>query len=501
MTKHRAGFLLATICAFIWPTATGPAQAADVRRPNFVFVLIDDMGWCDLACYGNRCGYETPNIDRLAGQGMRFTDGYAACNCCSPTRASIMTGKYPARLHITDWIAGSNYSWAKLRQPDWTKHLPLEEVTIAEALKPAGYVSACIGKWHLACAQGTPVARGSKYFPEAQGFDVNFGACSRGAPPSYFAPYGIPVIKDAKKGEFLTERLTDESIKFIEANHSRPFFLYLSHYSVHDPIQAKKNAIAKYRAKGRPARGTNNATHAAMVDSVDQSVGRLVRKLDELKIADRTVIFFMSDNGGQMRKWGGRNLDKFQTPITSNAPLRVGKGAPYEGGIRVPWIVKWPGVVKPGTTCSVPVHSVDFYPTMLEMAGVEAADGQVIDGLSIVRLLKQTGTLERKAVYWHYPHYNPCGEAGVTPHGAVRCGRYKLIQFYEDMRVEMYDLKSDIGEKHNLAKQMPDKAAELTKMLQQWRTDTGAQMPTPNPKYDPVKEEQIFSLWRRRETQ
>ena len=429
-------------------------------KPNFVFFLIDDMGWRDVACYGSTI-YETPNIDRLASQGMRFTDGYAACPVCSPTRASILTGKYPARLHLTDWIAGHKRPFAKLAVPDWTQSLPLEEVTIPEALKPAGYVSASIGKWHLG---------GPDHRPEAHGFDLNFAGDHRGQPPSYLSPYKIPSVAEGKPGEYLSDRLTDEAVKFIETNKEKPFFLYFPHYAVHTPIQAKKGLTDKFLAKGRPANGQNSAAYAAMIASVDESVGRVTAKLDELGIADRTVIFFMSDNGGL-------------ASITSNAPLRAGKGTLYEGGIREPWIVKWPGVVKPGTTCSVPVTSTDFYPTIIEMAGLKADPKQAPDGVSLVPLLKQAGTIGRDALYWHYPHYHI-----TLPGGAVRCGDWKLIEYYEDGKLELYNLKDDLSETADLAAKMPEKAAELRKKLDDWRKAVGAQMPTPNPNYDPKRE-------------
>ncbi|MBM4039679.1 MAG: sulfatase [Planctomycetes bacterium] len=432
------------------------AESASGPRLNFVFFLIDDLGQRDLGCYGSTV-YETPHIDKLASQGMRFTDGYAACPVCSPTRASILTGKYPARLHLTDWIAGHKRPNAKLAVPDWTMYLRHEEVTLAEALKPAGYVSASIGKWHLG---------GPDYRPEAQGFDLNVGGDHRGQPPSYFDPYKIPGIPDGKPGEYLSDRLTDEALKFIEANKSKPFFLYLPHYAVHTPLQAKKDLTEKYLAKGRPAKGQNGATYAAMVASVDESVGRVMAKLDELGIADRTVVFFMSDNGGL-------------ASVTSNAPLRAGKGTLYEGGVREPWIVKWPGVVKPGSTCSVPVISTDFFPTILEMAGLKADPKQAPDGLSTVPLLKQTGTIEREALYWHYPHYHI-----TLPGGAIRCGDWKLIEYFEDGKLELYNLKDDLSETIDLAAKMPEKAAELRKKLDDWRKAVGAQMPTPNPNYD-----------------
>ena len=437
---------------------------AESRRPNFVFFLIDDLGWVDTGCYGSRF-YETPSIDRLAGDGMRFTNAYAACCVCSPTRASILTGKYPARLHLTDYIPGQKKPWAMLRVPDWTPHLALEEMTIAEALKAAGYVSASIGKWHLG---------NEPYYPERQGFDLNFGGCSAGNPPSYFYPYAKGTrtslnIATGKEGEYLTDRLTHEAEQFLENNRDRPFFLYFPHYAVHTPLEAKKEKIEKYKAKAKPDAGQKNPTYAAMIESVDESVGRILKKLDELGIAGQTVVFFMSDNGGVAR-------------ITSNAPLRAGKGTLYEGGIREPLIVRWPGVVEPGSVCETAVISVDFYPTILAMAGLEPAAGQTVDGVSLVPLLRQIGGVQRDAVYWHYPHYHE-----TKPCGAIRQGDYKLIEYYEDGRLELYNLRADIGEQNNLAESTPEKAAELRGRLEEWRQSVGAQMPTPNPDYDPKR--------------
>jgi len=485
-----AGLALAAAgaCSLI---STALAEEPAGRKPNIVFILIDDLGWHDVGCNGNTI-YETPNVDRLAREGMRFTSGYAACNCCSPTRASILTGKYPGRLRVTDWIPGSSWPWTKLRAPRWTKHLPLEEVTIAEALEPAGYVSGHVGKWHLG---------GEPYRPEAQGFDFNFGGCARGCPGSYFSPYRIPVIdrtQEDSKGEFLTERLTDEAIGFMRANRSHPFFLYLSYYTVHRPLQAKPDVVKKYLDKGRPRHGATNATFAAMVQHMDEGVGRVMEALDELGLSRNTVVFFMSDNGGLVRKLsGGIHLDqkKHCVASTSNGPLRGGKGTPYEGGVREPWIVRWPGVVKPGTTCDVPVISVDFFPTILEMAGVGADPAWQVDGKSLVPLLRGSGPLGREAVFWHYPHYNVAGQAGVRPHSALRCGRYKLLHFYEDDRVELYDLESDLGEQNDLAARMPDKVAELRGMLTDWLRSVDAQMPEPNPGYDPAKAEAVYSWW------
>jgi arylsulfatase A len=431
------------------------------QKLNFVFILIDDMGWRDLACYGSSF-YETPSIDRLAAQGMKFTDAYAACPVCSPTRASILTGKYPARLHLTDWIPGHARPFAKLSVPKFNQELPLEELAIAEALKPAGYASASLGKWHL----------GKRPFlPENQGFELNVGGDHRGQPPSYFAPYKIPSIPEGERNEYLTDRLTAEAEKFVGNSKAKPFLLYLSHYAVHTPLQAKRDTIAHFQARVKPGQAQRNATYAAMVQSVDESVGHVMQKLDELKLADRTVVFFMSDNGGLIGS-------------TSNEPLRAGKGSMYEGGIREPMIVRWPGVVQPGSICSVPVTSVDFYPTMLEIAGVEPDADNDIDGVSLVPLLKQTGGISRDALYWHYPHYHP---GGASPCGAIRQGDYKLIEYYEDGRAELYDLKNDIGEKDDLADKAPKKAQELLRMLTDWRKAVNAQMPTPNPNYDPKK--------------
>jgi len=456
-----------------------PGSDSAGEKPNFVFILIDDMGWMDAGCYGSSF-YETPNIDRLAAEGMRFTDAYAACPVCSPTRASIMAGKYPARLKLTDYLKGKRRG--KLNPADYLDQMPLEEVTIAEALKEAGYATGFVGKWHL----------GDKpYYPEHQGFDVNIGGTRSGMPRSYFYPQwrSNPPI-EGRSGEYLTDRLTDESLRFLEANSNKPFLLYLSHYAVHIPLQSKKDLAAKYKAKAKnlpPVKGPrfvpegerqarqvqDHPVYAGMVQSVDESVGRVMKKLEELGVADNTVVIFMSDNGG---------LSTSEGSPTSNIPLRAGKGWLYEGGIREPMIIKWPGVVKPGSVCNEPVTSTDFYPTMLEMAGLSLRPKQHRDGVSLVPLLRQTGKPRRKAIYWHYPHY---GNQGGSPGGAVRAGDYKLIEFYEDKRVEMYNLKDDVGEKHDLSAEMPRKAAQLRKMLHDWQKAVDAQMPSPNPEYRP----------------
>jgi arylsulfatase A len=456
--------LAVTVAMWVFGSFTS-THAAEAKRPNLVFILIDDLGWADVGCYGSKY-YQTPSIDRLAAQGMRFTDAYAACAVCSPTRASIMTGKYPARLHLTDWIPGEgDASTHALKVPTWRQFLPLEEVTIAEALKSAGYVSASIGKWHLG---------GPRYFPQHQGFDVNVAGGAIGHPASYFWPYEgpthtVPGLKSGGHGgEYLTDRLTDAAEKFIAQNKDRPFFLYFAHYAVHRPLEAKAAVVSKYKAR-KPDGGQTNAVYAAMVESVDDSVGRILRQLEALGIASNTVVVFMSDNGGLWPQ------------STSNAPLRAGKGFPYEGGIREPLLVKWPGVTTPGATCSVPVSSIDFFPTLLEMAGVKPQSN--VDGRSFVPLLRQAGSLQREALFWHYPHY--WGGNRVQPFGIVRAGDWKLIEFYEGMRVELYNLNDDLGETRDLAKAKPEQAADLRAMLHRWRQSVNAQMPTPNPDFKP----------------
>jgi len=488
-SMNRRGFLKAVgfgAAALAGPAGLGLGKAASAARRksrelNFVFFLIDDLGWADLGCYGSTF-YETPNIDKLASEGMRFTDAYAACPVCSPTRGSIMTGKYPARLGITQWIGGPNEPTA------YRHYMPLEEVTIAEALKQAGYATGFVGKWHLA----TNDPDRAKYYPDRQGFDINIGGDSSGAPPTYFYPYSKrnrtleTMPPGGAEGEYLTDRLTDESLKFLDANKDRPFLLYLSHYAVHTPTESKQALTDKYKAKAekmpkadgprfaevygryKTRQVQDNPVYAGMVQSVDESVGRVTSKLAELGVAGNTAVIFMSDNGGL-------STVAREGP-TCNLPLRAGKGWLYEGGIREPMIIKWPGVVRPGVVCSEPVTSTDFYPTMLQMTGMPLLPEQHIDGVSIVPLLMGTGKLKREAIYWHYPHYHGSGN---RPSGAVRAGDYKLIEWYEDNSVELYNLKDDLGEKNDLAGSMPEKAAELRRLLHQWLRQTKATVPTP----------------------
>lgn len=456
------------ICLLILLFTAVSSRAAATGRYNIVLILADDLGWTDLSCYGSTY-YETPQIDRLARDGMRFTQAYSACTVCSPTRAAILTGKYPARLRITDWIPGLPPENPKLLVPEWTKYLPLEEVTLARALKAAGYATASIGKWHL----------GSEpYWPEKHGFDVNIAGTSAAAPPSYFAPYNIATLKEGPAGEYLTDRVAREATQFIEQNKARPFFLYVPLFAVHTPIQGKEALVKKYRAKRQPGQKQTNAVYGAMVESMDDAVGAIRRKLDELKLTERTVVVFASDNGGRV-------------PTTSNHPLRVGKGSCYEGGTRVPLIVSWPGVAKAGSTSNVPVISMDLFPTLLEAAGEIDAARRGIDGESLAGLLRheRDPATKRDVLFWHYPHYQHYQLGGTTPYGAIRAGDFKLIEFFSDMRVELYNLRDDIGEQRNLAAEMPEKVTELRNRLHAWRKEVGAQMPKRNPAYDPTKPE------------
>ena len=436
------------------------AAGAD-EKPNFIFILIDDLGATDLGCTGSAF-YETPNIDRLAARGMKFTQAYSACTVCSPTRASLMTGKYPARLHLTDWIPGSVQPKARLKVPDWTQALPLEEHTLPRALKTAGYVAGSFGKWHLG---------GEDHSPEKAGFDLNVGGTHQGSPPSYFSPYKLRTLADGPKGEYLTDRLTDEAIRFIQENRERPFFVYLPHYAVHNPIQGKPELVEKYKAKAKPGEGHHNPVYAAVIEAVDQGVGRIATALEELKLSEKTVVVFTSDNGGLRQN-------------TSNAPFRVGKGSAYEGGVRIPLIVSWPGTIASGTTCDVPVVTLDWYPTMLDLAGAKPLPSQVIDGVNFAPLFRGKEAPKRDAIYWHYPHYHG---GGATPYSAIRAGDWRLVEFFEDHRVELYNLKGDVGESKDLATELPEKARELQRKLAEWRTSVGAQMPTPNPNYEPSK--------------
>ncbi len=478
-TSLRRTFLLSAILAAgLVPAGHGLAEAP-AKRPNFVFFLVDDLGWADLGCTGSTF-YETPNIDRLCASGMKFTDGYAACPVCSPTRASIMTGRHPVRVDITDWIPGMSASRAKdakFRQVEDRDNLALEEVTIAEVLKQHGYQTFFAGKWHLG---------GEGHWPTDQGFDVNVGGCDKGSPPGgYYAPWTNPNLQARHEGEYLTERLTDESVGFLQRRDAkRPFLLYLSYYNVHTPITPYKKRYAHFEEKasrlftdetpsaqeheGKSRLRQDNAPYASMIAAVDDSVGRILAKLEDLRLAEETVVFFFSDNGG---------LCTLRNPgPTCNLPLRSGKGWLYEGGVREPTIIRAPGVTKPGSVCRTPVVSMDFFPTMLELAGLPLMPERHADGVSLVPLLKGGDALPPRPLWWHYPHYHG---STWTPGASIRDGDWKLIEFYHWGKVELYNLKDDLGERHDLSEKDPAKTRELLDKLHALQKQFGAKMPQP----------------------
>jgi arylsulfatase A-like enzyme len=443
------------------------AAAAD--RPNIVLIVADDLGWADLGCYGSKY-HKTPHLDRLAADGMRFAQAYASAPVCSPTRASIMTGRHPARLGITDWLPGRpDRPDQKLLRPPLTTELPADVPTLPSLLKKAGHTTGLIGKWHLGGKGSSPTDRG---------FDVNVAGDQAGSPLSYFAPYKakdgrvMPGLDEAPEGEYLTDRLAAEAEKFLEAHKDKPFFLYLPHYAPHIPMKAKADLVAKYKT-GQPGE-QGNPTYAAMLESLDDAVGRVLKKLDDLKLADKSLVVFTSDNGGLC------TLEGPNTPPTINTPLREGKGYLYEGGLRVPLIVKWPGITKAGSTSDAQVISTDLFATLLEAAGVAEHEGA--DGLSILSELKGRGLNLGRILYWHYPHYS---NQGGKPGGAIRMDDWKLIEFYENGRRELFNLKTDPGENRNLAEAKPDMAKSLGDRLGTWRAGVCAKMPKPNPDYVP----------------
>lgn len=481
-TVHRLFLsLFALPAALALSSAVAAARDDAPALRNVVVILVDDLGWMDLSCQGSRY-YETPNIDRLAGDGMRFTNAYAACAVCSPTRAAVMTGRYPARVGVTDWIrprfqrggrgtpdrnpteyvGGPKQKLLCPPNPYWMEH---EEITIAERLAAAGYATCHIGKWHLGDAD---------WFPKRQGFDLNFGGCDYGQPPSYFDPYtnprlseGIPTLAPRRAGEYLTDREADEAVTFIHAHQDKPFFLHMAHYAVHTPIQAKEDLTARYEAK--PKTNQKNAKYAAMIHSVDEATGRILAALDETGVADRTLVIFTSDNGG------------LRGP-THNAPLRSGKGFPYEGGIRIPLLVRWPGQVRPGSVSHEPVISIDLLPTILEALGVTRPAQPVVDGRSLVAHLKSAGRtpLDRDAIYWHFPHYRG---RNVTPYSIIRARDFKLIKRYEGPTFELYNLADDLRETADLAAKMPDRVRQLDAQLIAHLEAVGAKLPRENPEY------------------
>lgn len=430
------------------------------EKPNIVVIMADDLGWRDLHCYGN-APVDTPALDQLATEGMRFTNAYAASPVCTPTRAAMMTGQSPARLRITNHAPGNPDGFALkdslLREADNIRHLPLAAVTIAERLSEAGYATAHVGKWHLSyVARGDTSVLETALRPEKQGFDLNVGGCANGGPPSYFVPYRNPALIDGQAGEYLPERLADEAIAFIRQRHSRPFFLNWWPYSVHYPMQAREALIAKYRKRTE----IKDPIYAAMIEAMDTAIGRFLKALDDAGLRENTLVLFKSDNGGY-------NGD--------NRPLRGFKGMLYEGGIRVPWIVRWPGKVKHGTTNDPPVISTDCYPTLLEVAGLPPTENHPLDGKSLLPLLTQSPGFERDTLYFHYPNYafhqkNRLGSS-------IREGNFKLIRNYDDGSLELYDLNKDIGEKRNLSTQSPKLAQRLADKLDAWLRAMDARLP------------------------
>lgn len=451
---------------------------AYAKPTNFVFFLVDDLGWTDIGCFGSQF-YETPNIDALAATGTKFTNAYAACPVCSPTRASILTGRHPVRVDITDWIPGratSTVPDAKFAHVDDRDNLALEETTIAEVLRENGYETFFAGKWHL----------GDKgHWPTDQGFDFNIGGNSKGSPPGgYYAPWKNPTLQAKAPNEYLTERLTDESVRFLsERDKEKPFLLYLSYYNVHTPIQPYKKRVAHYEDKvkglgdadapireheGISRTRQDNPALASMVAAVDDSVGRILNELDRLNLTEETVVVFFSDNGGLC------TLDKRPGP-TCNLPLRAGKGWLYEGGIREPTIVRAPGVTQPGSECDQPCVSMDFFPTILELAGLPLQPQLHVDGQSLLPLL-QDETSQDRPLYWHYPHYHG---SSWKPGAAIRLGDWKLIEFYHYEKTELYNLADDIGEQHDLSQTNTAKRDELLDRLHRWQAHMSAKMPQP----------------------
>lgn len=457
---------LLAFLAFVLPALAFAAESRTARPPNFVFILADDLGCPPVACYGNAY-YQTPNIDKLARDGIRFTDAYSACPVCSPTRAALMTGQYPARTHVTDFIAGAAYPFARLKQPEWQKFLPLSATTLAEELSARDYVTALFGKWHLARGYLPPqsVAEG----PDRQGFKETL------------ITHKPKKGQDPEKDPHGVEAVTERALQFLDQHKGEPFFLEIAHNSIHAPIMAPKALVEKYRARPGSDRPENKPVIAAMMEILDASVGRVLAKLDALGLRENTVVIFNGDNGGLLGD-------------ASQSPWRGGKAQLYEGGIRVPLIVRWPGVIAAGRTSAAPVSTVDFFPTLLEFSGRPAAKDAIVDGISLASHLRGGPAPARDAIYWHYPHYHSAGDGG--PAGAIRAGDWKLIEYYEHSIAgagrapELFNLRADPAESRDLAAAEPKRVAELKAKLAAWRASTHAQMPTPNPAYDPAKANQ-----------
>ena len=471
------------------------------QKPNIILFLIDDLSWADLGITGSSY-YETPHLDKLAREGAFFTDAYAANPVCSPTRASILTGKYPSRIGLTNHSGsrGPMGEKHKLTPPEVVGNMPPEDITLAEALKSGGYYTAHIGKWHLQAHH----MKGREHYPEANGFDLNIAGHKMGQPGDYYFPYkskqhpstNVPDMEDGKEDDYLTDALTDKAIRFIEeqgGEKQKPFFLNFWYYTVHTPIIPDKSKLKKYNQKAKAmglvdkntegikehqsvSRGVqSNAAYACMVESMDQNIGRIIATLKKRGMFENTIIVFLSDNGG-LSTGTGPNAP------TSSLPLRAGKAWVYEGGIRSPLIISYPAGIKPGFKVHEPAVSTDIYPTLLDMAGLPLRPQQHVDGISLKPLFNgKKATLGRKAIYFHYPHYHHINTMG--PAGAVRVGDYKLIEIFETGKVELYNLREDIGEQVDLAGEKPALVAKLSKMLHDWRKESGSQMTAKNPKY------------------
>ncbi len=458
-----AGVFLAG--AFIHTTAwSSPLE----EKPNVVFFLVDDFSTGALSNGGSDL-HETPNIDSLYKEGMAFKNGYAAGTVCTPSRAAILTGKYPARLHLTDWIPGHKRPYEKLSVPKWKMMMDHGETTLAEAMQENGYRTGFFGKWHLVAEKNGKLL--PKHYPQDHGFDVNIGGREWGMPKGagkYFYPFDMPGLEEGEKGEYLTERLTDEALEFIDENQDDPFFLYFSYYTVHTPLQARQAVVEKYKRKlAEGSYQQKNPTYAAMVEHLDDSVGRVVDKLKARGLWKNTIVVFTADNGANYQAY--------------TAGLRDFKGFSHEGAVREPYLICGPGI-EANSSSEVPVIGMDFYPTLLDLCGLEAKPLQHVDGVSLAPILKKQGAIPERNLYWHYPHYHR-----TKPYSVVISKGWKLIDFHEGGKQELYDLRKDPKEKVNLANQMPEKAKELSTMLYQWRGQVDAQMPIPNPKYDPEK--------------
>ncbi|OWU65466.1 MAG: sulfatase [Armatimonadetes bacterium Cent15-Ar3] len=443
-------------------------------RPNIIILLIDDLGWKDFGVLGSSV-YKTPNIDRFAAEGTRFSQSYAAASVCSPTRASLFSGQYPARLGITDWLPGADIRTQKLVSPQMPEHLDRKLVTLPEALRNAGYTTWNVGKWHLGA---------DPYGPTANGFDVNIAGNETGQPTSYFYPYGnegndynrVRPLSGGRPGEYLTDRLTDEAMGLIDRKDGRPFFLQLSHYTVHMPLEAKASDFAKYESLVGKDFAKRRATYAAMVDNLDQNVGKLMSHLRDRGLDNDTLVFITSDNGGLH-------------DVTDNKPLRLGKGYLYEGGIRTPLIARWPGRVPSGKVSVSPVSTIDYYPTLLETVGLAPVRSQLQDGVSFAtQLLGKARTTKERTLYWHYPHYHTVQR---PPASAIRKGNLKLVHWYETDKDEVYDLEKDPGETRDLSEENPSLRMSLRNDLDRWLIKVGAKFATANPKFRTEKTAQI----------